>query len=135
MFNKTYVNNVESPSNITAHHHRAPTDESIRLANEYQEKALNNIIDRIKVDTNLVKGEIILYNDRFSFNQQAILKFNINGKDFILKEEFDTSYALRNGKILAVRKLIKAFSETIVEQLIVESEDTRNFMSIKSLNM
>lgn len=66
MFNTIVNKETNYPDTINIHHHKAPTDESIRLLNEFQEKAFSNIVNHIKVETNLVKGEVILYNDSFS---------------------------------------------------------------------
>lgn len=47
-----------NPSRVDVHEHRAPTDESIKLLNEMQEKILKNIVAQFKVDNNDYSYEI-----------------------------------------------------------------------------
>ena len=62
-FNIDDSTNIRYPDKIEVKEQKAPTDDSIRLLNEFQEKTLNNIISKIKVDNNIVKGEIFLINN------------------------------------------------------------------------
>lgn len=131
MFDKTYISRTESPSHITVHEHLAPTAESVRLVNEYNEKFLKNIIDRIKVEDNLLKGEIIIYREFIALcDTRVILKFSLNGKDFSFDEQLDTTVPV-DQKIEAFRKLFRKFSETITESLLVESKDIKRLLCAK----
>ena len=44
MFDKTFVGYQSSPREVTVNEHRAPTDDSIRLAEEYREKARQEFV-------------------------------------------------------------------------------------------
>jgi hypothetical protein len=60
---------------------KAPTDESIRLLNEMQEKAIDNIVSKIEVKDNLVEGQIYVIDmlRTTARNQfRIICKFKIN---------------------------------------------------------
>lgn len=111
---------IESPSILNHREYKAPTDESIKLLNEFQEKALSNIIEHIiehiKVDTNNVKGDVLLYDDYVTFDKKIVLKFNLNGKDFvfidIVRQDFYFDVQV------ACTKLIERFSQVLVKELL-----------------
>lgn len=63
--------------------HRAPTDESIALLNEMQQKAEANIISSISVDDNSVKFVALSFNNPLAiFEIQFYLKMLVNGKEY-----------------------------------------------------
>ncbi len=69
---------------------RAPTDESIRLLNEMQDKARKNIILTIPIENNILTGIAIMYQD--TVVRDAVLlhiRFTLNGKDYIIEEDFN----------------------------------------------
>jgi hypothetical protein len=70
---------------------RAPTEESVRLMEEMHDKAMKNLIAKVKVDNNLVKGECFCFAMPYSFqgDVKLVFKFNINGKDFLIEKFVD----------------------------------------------
>jgi translation initiation factor IF-3 len=61
-------------------------EESIHLLNEFQEKAIQNILDKGRVDTNIIKDiKWMIHRDGASDQDKAYCRFNVNGKD----EKFD----------------------------------------------
>jgi hypothetical protein len=83
-FNKTYVDNsYTSPSTVKVEEKKAPTDESIRLLNEFTEKALDNIISCKQLNTNELRDITWwTYYDTMSFNNKLICKFKLNDTDY-----------------------------------------------------
>lgn len=70
---------------------KAPTDESIRLLNEFQEKALDNLISKVEVKNNLVEGTVFAFEmARTSASLQheviIICKFKINGHEYVVEK-------------------------------------------------
>ena len=90
MFDRTYITREETrciSKNINIHEYRASTDESIKLLNEFQEKALDNIICKIKSNVyNDLKFECyftsVIKYDTFVPDGVLILVTNINGKEY-----------------------------------------------------
>ena len=85
MFDTTIVKQGPSCIRQTTTEVRAPTDESVALLHEFQEKALKDLVETycFKND-NDVKGEIIVRKIPFSdcsFN--VTLAFSINGKKYM----------------------------------------------------
>lgn len=65
--------------NIKIKETKAPTDESIRLLNEMQEKTLENILGSIKLRDNNFFGQIEVYKD-YRYNRvMTYLQFSWNG--------------------------------------------------------
>ena len=91
MFNTYKIDNSRSyggPSKIDVTEKRAPTDESVRLLNEMQEKAFDNIVECVQLSNNeLTDATYWLYPDYNSFSEMARIRFSLNGnvKDFTFK--------------------------------------------------
>lgn len=81
---------IRFPNKIDIHEHRSPTDDSVRLLKEMEDKALDNIILKVS-DT---RPNRFSYNvfftryadiDSFIPKGSMIIKFNCNGKDYLRK--------------------------------------------------
>lgn len=78
------------PREVTINENRAPTDESVRLLNEMQQKAQENIVQTIKVEGNEVNGLIMLLRSgRTLLGYEYILKFTLNGHEQIIQGNLD----------------------------------------------
>lgn len=67
---------------------KAPTDESIALLNEMQQKTLDNLIAKVDVKNNLLEGTCYCFSNvitsmRLGFT--VIFKFKINDKEYIIQ--------------------------------------------------
>lgn len=117
MFDTTIVK--QSPAYPqTVHEHKAPTDDSVRLLNEMQDKAKNNIIKNIIVDDNIVNGSITITQDHYSMGKQYVVyfKFNLNGRDYIIEETFKPE-ALDDKRTL-INRFYEEFAKRIATKLI-----------------
>lgn len=79
---------VRFPETIKVHEHKAPTDESIRLMEEMHNKAMSNIIAKVKVDgDNIVSGMAYLIEQPWMMDSMKIIcKFKINGQEFTIEK-------------------------------------------------
>lgn len=135
MFNTYHNHNskteyVPYEKSVTVHEHRAPTDKSIELLNEFEEKARANIIDSAVIDTNELRAVAIAYqiNEALDFGKiKFYTKFILNGKEYksegvLDQEKFKSLYAFggdiksRNQFIADI--LIDQFSKSIATELI-----------------
>lgn len=69
---------------------KAPTDDSVKLLNEFQEKALDNLISKVDVKNNLVEGTVFAFDMARSSTSLAcevkiICKFKINGQEYVVE--------------------------------------------------
>lgn len=81
-----YDNRTIFPNTVEITEKRAPTDDSVRLLNEMQDKAVSNIICKISNDRdNVFKWEAYFLNIvSFDFAQAGLLVLNlvVNGKKY-----------------------------------------------------
>ena len=83
-------NSIKFPSEIKITEKRAPTDESVKLLKEMENKALDNLILKVsETRSNRFSFEVFFtrYADFNSFCSKGcmIIKFNCNGKDYSRK--------------------------------------------------
>jgi hypothetical protein len=82
-YNYTTVN-----SNVRVTEEKAPTDESIKLLNEFQEKARENLVDSIHVKNNVFEAVALFFQNKFPKDGfTMMIKFELNGIEY--KEKFD----------------------------------------------
>mgnify|MGYP000881342611 CR=1 FL=1 len=106
---------------VTVHEHRAPTDESVKLLNEFQQKAIENIITQVQIDTNEVKGMFIVLSCEPDFlHMRYVYRFILNGKEY--KGEFkieSLEYRLSVDNY-NYEKLMHLFYEKLAQSIAIE---------------
>lgn len=116
---------------VIVHEHKAPTDESVKLLNEMQDKALKNILAQIPIESNVMKGCVIFMHDDIVWQKiSLILKFNLNGENFeihdqIEKREFEkiADKSIRDGSSYVIEYIHERFSKIIAAELMNQSRD------------
>lgn len=121
---------VPYEKNITIN--RAPTDKSVQLLNEMQEKAQQNIIATIKIEQNFLRAVAIYFQDEIIKDRVIYhIKFELNGKEYQIKDyvdnfewrkEISESY-MGLGNEVIFKALHKKFSEMIAMELMKQSTD------------
>ena len=119
---------TEVPYEKTVIEKRAPTDDSIRLADEYLEKAKKQVMSVFKLEPNAlepgVHGNIFMFNENFlDGGIQYIVQFNLNGAPFEFEFKLD-HFEVRNLRLLnnveADRKIFEKVYETISKKIALE---------------
>ncbi len=119
------------PTNYHSHNHshnhkvqeyRAPTDESVRLLKELEEKALEKVLATYVVkEPNLLNGVVVAYIASADvLSTMVFTKFNLNGREYKLKTELPMLPGLFNRdemKRLLVEKMSQAIALKIIEEL------------------
>jgi hypothetical protein len=122
---------------------RAPTDESVRLLNEFQEKAKTNIIENIIINENIMKGAVLVYFESPSSPSITIHgKFELNAKTYIFKDDINMfqlsmdlnkfqSYVKSREYVQKVTEImVSKFSNAIAKELLLQSPDfMKNFLN------
>lgn len=114
-----HYHNHSSPMNTTVTENKAPTDESVRLLSEMQEKAMNSIVKAITVDTNTLKFKIVETADQADiagFNKNIYILFNLNGEDYKIERTIDYGKFHQDTPGL-VNYCMKVLSEEIADQV------------------
>lgn len=113
--------------NVDIREHKAPTDESIRLLNEFQEKAKQNIIATFPTQDNTINAMAIFYHNEMIYRRVDYqLKFSLNGREIICEGYLDrNNFSEEIYKTFhhylqeAVKEiLIKRFSEIIAQRFV-----------------
>lgn len=102
MFDRTVINKGDTHTYVTEK--RAPTDESIRLLREMENKAKEEVIKSISLPSNEFSGVVHLIRDHLSCQTNVVVLFKLNGKDHkvpISLDDFkDDSLEKRMEKVL-----------------------------------
>ncbi len=125
--NKT--EHVPYAKTVTINEIKAPTDESVRLINEFEDKARKNIIAKIHIDENYLKAIAIFYQEELPLNRVTYhIKFTLNGREYNLQDHIDnfewrqelskTYIGLGNEAIFKI--LHKKFAEIIAKELMMQ---------------
>jgi len=120
----------EVTKNVNITENKAPTDQSIELLKEMQEKAFQSIISRYHVKTNIIEGVVTYIESSWRANMglQCIYQFQLNGVDFQVEETIDRyDIALEEPKEL-VRKLYNVISSKIAEELTGKTLENGTFI-------
>ena len=76
----THKTEFNSPAKVVHEYNRAPTDESIRFAQEYEDKILQKITDKFQSFDNTVN--ISFFRCQEFISTCYVMKLTINGRDF-----------------------------------------------------
>jgi len=77
----TYVNRTEQVTReVIVKEYRAPTDESVKLLNEMQKKALDNIVSQFSTSNNHLQMKCAVVENNYEQARLFISKFTLNGK-------------------------------------------------------
>lgn len=138
MFDKHYLSFEETRVNSTVNINRAPTDESIKLFKEMQDKAYDSIVSNIEVKTNSFTGKIVGFNRNYynGFGYDLIFIFNLGEERFEIKETIDEFKYKHLNKENMIQELFKKVSSVIAEKMFAhalsESYEFREF-TVKNL--
>jgi hypothetical protein len=98
------------------HEHRAPTDDSIRLAEEYRARALEKLIASYELTlvSNSITGKAYVFNDHTGYDFVVLL--NINGQSQKFHWRLST-FDVMEGSQVAAEKFREACHRAITEQI------------------
>lgn len=114
---------------ITVTENRAPTDESIKILNEMQEKALKNIISKLKIDDNIFNCHAMIHSNMEYDEYEIYIKYSYNKHERVVKHSIDDSFMKElNGlqKVVDGLKLAiaKDFAEVITNSVLFDIGNT-----------
>lgn len=78
------------PYEKTVHEHRAPTDESIKLLREMEEKSRKQIACALVAENNIVNGAVVqFYDEHMRFEKVCYVSYQLNGQQMEHKIALD----------------------------------------------
>ena len=82
MFDTTIVKTADPyPQHISVTEKRAPTDESVRLLREMQQKSEDSIVESMRLDDNEFKGVVHSSVLAWEYTKQYVAVFSLNGRN------------------------------------------------------
>jgi len=141
MFNTTHIHNTKDrlvpyEKTVTVTEHRAPTDHSVELLNEFTEKAKQNIIDTIHIKNNVIECVVVYYSDDLLKDRINFwLRFKLNDKEYKLNGDIEktelmevhSAHGLRVQKVFDL--LVKKYSEIIAIEILKQTPQSHQIFS------
>jgi hypothetical protein len=124
MFNKTVIHQQNDrlvPYEKTVTEHKAPTDDSIRLLNEFQEEARKNLIRQIPLKNNIIKGDISVFDCKIDNVKLISIRFAVNGEEIIIEDKITDDINMNPDA--AAEKIINMISKTIAQKLTINIKE------------
>ena len=90
---------------VNVKEYKAPTDESVKLLNEMQEKTLANIIKQFSVQDNDFNFGVMSYKNPIRYTTEVLVKFTLNRKQYEVKTDVD-EFKDRDGQIKDIYKAV-----------------------------
>lgn len=115
MFDRTTIQSGSSSVSITEN--RAPTDKSIQLLKEFEEKAYNKLIDSFQCKINEFNGTVVRIKKEY-LSETFIIKLNINGIDYNFTTNINDIDKYRNQGIDDAKILKERFSKFVCDVLL-----------------
>ena len=70
------------PYEKNIHHHRAPTDDSIRLYKEMEEKSREELVGHVRLGGNNFDGVCAVFDEDFGYRRCYRFKYELNGDEY-----------------------------------------------------
>jgi CRISPR/Cas system-associated endonuclease/helicase Cas3 len=87
--NYSHVEQVTRDVEKHVHEHRAPTDESVALLKEMEEKAQEKLLRSYKLDTNDFNAVWHVMQDNLHMTHRVLIQFELNGKTHDIEYSID----------------------------------------------
>lgn len=121
------------PSNVDVKvtEKRAPTDESVRLLAEMQQKVVDSVLGQMKIDVNDVSGEIMVFREPWSVLDISFgVAYNINGKRHHFRTnvcEFEVMRAENQFHVSHDEAILRVFASKFAEHIAAQILNSLDF--------
>jgi formaldehyde-activating enzyme involved in methanogenesis len=120
---------INQPYEKTVHEHRAPTDDSIRIYNEMVQKAQQSVIDAFRIDSNVIKANIVVMYNMADMKKTVYFNYELNSVAH--KGHFDLElYDIQNRQPV-IEQVAKAIANNVTEFILnqFQNEDIHRLLS------
>lgn len=129
----TVVN--RSPEIVHHHEHRAPTDDSVKLLIEMQEKAEKRILEQIHIEDNIFNMVGIFFGNSNPMAHITLhIRFCLNKKFHTISHEINHYEWSRMDKYRKVRILYEQVAFYVAEIMFKESDFVTQFKQVELLS-
>jgi len=108
--------------NVEIKEHKAPTDESIALLKEMEEKVLKKITKSFATDNNIFSVSASLVESELQLKSQILVKLQLNGKDYVFIHDLNGLKKIEEN----VNLFLKGLSEFIAMNIIAKLIDNKD---------
>jgi len=124
MFDTIINKNCPSKLEVKVNEFKAPTDDSIRLYKEIEQKVWNSITDRVTFEcSNTFKGELLIYDKMQMFSYSCRLIAELNGRKISTTFHIDRTYDKNSNYLI---EQIKKLQDKIDELEFINKTDRYN---------
>ena len=120
MFDKDFAiystSNYYGPSKIEVTEKRAPTDESVKLLKEFEEKAIEKIVSSTRVQDNDFEYMVHSAKDYMNSGYKFMIVYSLNGNKRKIDYEYNPRYDINPSE--AVAGVVKTLSEDIASNIL-----------------
>lgn len=104
---------------------RAPTDESLRLLSEMEQKVKERFISSIEVVDNFLTTEVLFFEEPFNRRHEITfcVKFNINGHDYSGEGKMDRMEMMKLQNLSGDSSVIRKEVRKMISSIIMEALD------------
>ena len=127
MFNKTIIQKGRTeyvPYEKTVTINRAPTDKSVELLNEMQDKAIKNLIKSVNIKDNTMNGTVLYFMQRADWDGvDFIARFSFNGTEHELRghvRRLDLSDSHKYGTQAVARAIALKLCDLMIKEIFKE---------------
>lgn len=119
------------PREVHNHEHRAPTDESVKLLKEMEEKARDKIDETIRIEGNGFNGIVHLMRDSYDDTLRARVIYELNGRKMTTEHSvspwnYTNAQTLRDTLMKELRdKMATEIATTVLLGAFDKSEEAR----------
>jgi len=126
MFDKYVINDTEGRNHRHTHDHnvkiteqRAPTDDSVRLLKEMQEKSRADLIGSYIIEDNSFNGVMDVYKNAMTLTNTVVVRFYLNNIEYITESSVRQIDFKTNDNPAKI--FYSVVSEAITEKLLNEN--------------
>jgi hypothetical protein len=129
MFNTYNTVNHKYPDTINHHEHKAPTDESIRILSEMEQKTLDKILFSRNISNNNINSDWHIFNNPKQLRLDFIGNVDINGAkkkiEFSIRYEElrDSKYTSQKVGEIIINSIYEKISKSLALNLFTKSTD------------
>lgn len=105
----------ETVVNKHVHEHKAPTDDSIRYADEMRKKVRDSIIAAVTTDNNALSIKAFHFSDLAAFENIIIVNYTLNGHERRVEYRYNQDLFIRDTQ--ATNKIIFGLKEAIAKDI------------------
>lgn len=114
------MNDIYQYKNIQVTEKRAPTDESIKILREMEEKMFDKVLFMGKVEDNVFNAKWYIFHDQYSWDEQYCkCVFTLNGKEYDFKFKLPSKFVDRDQIIPIIKdEILKKLSTIFAIDLL-----------------